>query len=159
MNNDIDNALEAEVARRAAERGIRTDVGADRSRAARLATRLYAGADALQRSRMLAALLRPLGPLAIAGVASGAFAGLLVRAASGASVTIDDLANFTTEQVFELARFVEQASPEALHQVVRSINENPFGLSALGATAAALLTMALRGQGRRAPGRRAAIPG
>ena len=149
MNNEIDNALEAEVARRAKERGIQTDVAADRPRAARLASRLYAGASALQRSRMLTNLLRPLGPLAIAGVASGAFAGLLGRVGSGAAVTIDDIGNFTQEQVFELARFVEQVSPSALHEAVKSVSENPFGLSAFGAAAAALLSMALRGNGRR----------
>ncbi len=148
MNNDIDTALEAEVARRATERGIQTDIGAEHSRTARLASRLYAGATALQRSRMLTSLLRPLGPLAIAGVASGAFAGLVGRVGSGAAVTIDDIGNFTSQQVFELARFVEQVRPEALRQVVNSIGENPFGLSAFGAAAAALLSMALRGHRR-----------
>jgi hypothetical protein len=148
MSNDIDIALEAEVARRAAERGIQTDVGDDRSRAARLASRLYAGASALQRSRMITSLLRPLGTLAIAGVASGAFAGLLGRVGSGAAVTIDDIASFTQEQVFELARFVEQVSPDALHQVAQTLGDNPFGLSAFGAAAAALLSMALRGNAR-----------
>ncbi len=152
MNNDIDNALEAEVARRATERGIKTDLGADHSRTARLASRLYAGATGAQRTRMLTSLLRPLGPLAIAGVASGAFAGLVGRVSSGAAVTIDDIGNFTSQQVFELARFVEQVSPDALHQVVKAIGENPFGLSTFGAAAAALLSMTLRGTRRRDKG-------
>jgi hypothetical protein len=157
MNNDIDNALEAEVARRATERGIQTDAPGDRPLTARLASRLYAGASAAQRSRMLTSLLRPLGPLAIAGVASGAFAGLVGRIASGAAVTIDDIGNFSSEQVFELARFVEQVSPQALLQVVKAIGENPFGLSTYGAAAAVLLSMAVRGD-RRARGRAAPTP-
>ena len=43
MRNDIDTALEAEVTRRAIALGIETRVPGERSRAARLAARLYAG--------------------------------------------------------------------------------------------------------------------
>src|ERR1700761_9826881 len=79
MNNDIDTALEAEVTRRAVALGIRTRQPGERSRAARLASRLYAGAGAVQRSRIVVMLAKPLGPLALVAVASGAFAGLLDR--------------------------------------------------------------------------------
>ena len=144
MNNDIDTALEAEVTRRATALGIQTRQPGERSRAARLASRLYAGAGAVQRSRIVAALLRPLGPLALVAVASGAFAGLLHRASAlGSALPIDELGDFTREQVFELARFVEQASPDALQQVAGAIAENPFGVSALGAAAAVLLATAV----------------
>ncbi len=149
MTDDIDIALEAEVARRAAERGIETVTGTDRSRTARLAARLYAGASALQRSRILTGLLRALGPLAIVAVASGAFAGLVERMMRGGAVTIDDIGHFTNDQVLELVRFVEQVSPEALHQVAGAASDNPFGLTAFGAAAAALLAGALRGPSRR----------
>jgi hypothetical protein len=146
MRNEIDVALEAEVARRAATLGIQTDIVGDRSRVARLAARLYAGASAMQRSRIVTGLLRPLGPLALVAVASGAFAGLLHRAsAHGGGLAINDLAGFTNGQIFELARFVEQVSPDALHQVAGAIAENPFGVSAFGAAAAVLLVNALRG--------------
>jgi hypothetical protein len=141
MNNDVDMALEAEVARRAAASGIATRVGGDPSRIARLASRLYAGADALQRSRMLAGLLRPLGPLGLVAVASGAFAGLLTR---GGGPTVDDVGRFSSQQVFELARFVDQVSPDALRQVANTVIANPYGLSTLGAAAAVLLAGALR---------------
>lgn len=145
MNNDIDTALEAEVTRRAAALGIQTHAPGERSRAARLASRLYVGAGSLQRSRIVATLLRPLGPLALVAVASGAFAGLLHRASAlGSTLPIDELANFTKEQVFELARFVEQVSPDALQQVAGAIAENPFGVSAFGAAAAVLLAGAIR---------------
>ena len=142
MDNDIDAALEAEVTRRAMALGIRTRPPGERSRTARLASRLYAGAGAMQRSRIVAALLQPLGPLAIVAVASGAFAGLLDRAA--ATLPIGELAGFTREQVFELARFVEQVSPDALQQVAGAIAENPYGVSAFGAAAAVLLAGAVR---------------
>ena len=145
MRNDIDTALEAEVTRRAIELGIATRRPGERSRAARLAARLYAGATAVQRSRIVTALCRPLGPLALVAVASGAFAGLLDRASAlGATLQIDELAGFTRDQVFELARFVEQASPETLQQVAGGVAENPWGVSALGAAAAVLLATAVR---------------
>ncbi len=144
MNDDIDTALEAEVTRRAMALGIRTRQPGERSRTARLASRLYAGASAVQRSRIVATLLRPLGPLALVAVASGAFAGLLDRvSALGATLPIDELGHFTREQVFELARFVEQVSPDALQQVAGAVGDNPLGLSTLGAAAAVLLANAL----------------
>ena len=145
MNNDIDTALEAEVTRRAAALGIRTRQSGERSRAARLASRLYAGAGAVQRSRIVVTLLRPLGPLALVAVASGAFAGLLDRiSAVGSALPIDELGDFTREQVFELARFVEQVSPDALQQVAGAVARNPLGVSALGAAAAVLLANAVQ---------------
>ena len=148
MNNDIDTALEAEVTRRAITLGIQTRQPGERSRAAQLASRLYAGASAVQRSRIVVMLAKPLGPLALVAVASGAFAGLLDRASAlGAALPIDELADFSREQVFELARFVEQVSPDALQQVAGAIAENPFGVSALGAAAAVLLAAAVRKEG------------
>ena len=146
--NDIDTALEAEVTRRATALGIQTRQPGERSRAARLASRLYAGAGTVQRSRIVVTLLRPLGPLALVAVASGAFAGLLNRASAlGSALPIDELGHFTREQVFELARFVEQVSPDALQQVAGAIAENPFGVSAFGAAAAVLLASAVHAQG------------
>ena len=148
MSNDIDTALEAEVTRRAVALGIQTRQPGERSRAARLAARLYAGASAMQRSRIVVTLAKPLGPLALVAVASGAFAGLLDRVnALGATLPIDGLGDFTREQVFELARFVEQVSPDALQQVAGAIADNPFGVSAFGAAAAVLLATAVREAG------------
>ena len=151
MNHDIDAALEAEVTRRATALGIPTRQPGERSRAARLASRLYAGASAMQRSRIVVMLARPLGPLALVAVASGAFAGLLDRASAlGAALTVDELSDFSREQVFELARFVEQVSPAALQQVAGALVENPLGVSALGAAAAVLLASAVRTEGDQA---------
>jgi len=151
MNNDIDTALEAEVTRRAMALGIQTRMPGERSRAARLASRLYAGASAMQRSRIVTTLLRPLGPLALVAVASGAFAGLLDRVNALGAASIDELGHFTRDQVFELARFVEQVSPDALQQVAGTIAENPLGVSALGAAAAVLLASAVRESSATAP--------
>lgn len=148
MSDDIDTALEAEVTRRATAPGIQSRQPGERSRAARLASRLYASAGAVQRSRIVVTLLRPLGPLALVAVASGAFAGLLDRASAlGSALPIDELGHFTREQVFELARFVEQVSPDALQQMAGAIAENPFGVSAFGAAAAVLLATAVHARG------------
>ncbi len=153
MSNDIDTALEAEVTRRAMALGIATRRPGERARAARLAARLYASAGAVQRSRIVVTLLRPLGPLALVAVASGAFAGLLERVtALGSALPIDELGSFTREQVFELARFVEQVSPDALQQVAGAVADNPFGVSAFGAAAAVLLASAVKPDGGGTPG-------
>ncbi len=144
VNNDVDLALEAEVTRRTTDAGTAGRAVGERSRAARLASRLYAGAGAVQRTRIVATLLRPLGPLAVVAVASGAFAGLLTRLGSEALASAEELAEFTSEQIFELARFVEQVSPEALHQAAGVVADNPLDVSALGAAAAVLLAGAMK---------------
>lgn len=119
-----------------------------RPRVARLVSRLYGAANAALRTRVLACLVRPLGLLGLAGVASGAFAGLPFRAdkASGGSA-IGDLAGYTSDQIFELARFVEQVSPDAIQQVAGLLADNPAGVSAFSAAAALLLVRAVRSSG------------
>jgi hypothetical protein len=120
--------------------------GAARPRVARLVSRLYGAASAPLRSRMLACLVRPLGPLGLVAVASGAFARLLHRGGeAGGGMSIGDLAGYSSDQVFELARFVEQVSPDAIQQVAGLLADNPAGASAFTAAAAMLLVRAVRG--------------
>lgn len=108
--------------------------------APRLVARLYAGADQTVRARMLTCLLRPLGPLGLVAIASGAFASFLARAAPpGATVALEDAARFTREQVFELARFAEQVNPDVLQQLAGSFNDSPLGLAGFSAAVLALL--------------------
>jgi hypothetical protein len=54
-----------------------------------------------------------LGSLALAAVASGAFRTFLLR-----RVTLEDVARITAEQFVELARFVDQCSPDVLQQIL-----------------------------------------
>jgi hypothetical protein len=76
---------------------------------------LFAGAAPAQRVRLLNGLLRPVGPLALVSIAAGAFGSLLPDAHwHVASVTLDDAQRLTGGQVLELARYVEQKSPEAI---------------------------------------------
>ena len=114
-------------------------------RAARLMARLYGSANLALRTRLVACLLRPLGPLGVAAVAAGAFAVVLTRrSAGGIGVAMADVAEVSTEQVAELARFVEQVSPEALQQAAGLVVENPIGVGAFTASVALLLALELR---------------
>jgi hypothetical protein len=58
-------------------------------------------------------LLRPVGSLALATVASGAFSTFLLR-----RVTLEDVAGITADQMAELARFVAQVNPDVLQQIL-----------------------------------------
>lgn len=114
---------------------------------ARLISRLYAAASTPLRAQMLADLLRPLSPLAIVGIAAGAFASFLHRTGPpGGQVALSDVGNYSNEQIFELARFVEQVSPEALQQVATLVADSPISMTALSVSAALLLTRLLRGK-------------
>jgi len=128
-------------------------------RAPRLLARLYGSANHVLRSRLVVCLVRPLGPLALASVAAGAFTALLSRSgAGGLSIAIDDAARFSQEQVAELARFVEQVQPDALVQAARLAAAHPTGVGAFSASVAVLLAIEL-GRGVRSPrgrGRQAA---
>lgn len=111
----------------------------------RLITRVYAASEAALRARLLQRLLDPLGTLGMAAVAAGAFAVFLQRRGiGGIRVSLEDAGRFSSEQVAELARFVAQVSPEALQAVAGTIVDNPVGVTALSASAIALLLRALR---------------
>ena len=113
-------------------------------RAPRLLARLYASANHALKTRLIACLVRPLGPLALASVAAGAFTALLSRSgAGGISIAIDDAALFSPEQVAELARFVEQVQPDALLQAARLAAAHPTGIGAFSASVAVLLAIEL----------------
>lgn len=110
--------------------------------ASRLVARLYAAANAPLRARLLACLMRPLGPLGVAGVAAGAFAGFLSRRGV-AQIDADGVARVSSDEVLELARFVEQVSPEALQHFAGLISGSPLGLATFSASALVLLYRAL----------------
>jgi hypothetical protein len=113
--------------------------------APRLVCRLYAAADPPLRAQLIACLVRPLGPLGLVAVAAGAFAGLLRRSSSGGvTLVINDVARYSNEQVYELARFVEQVSPQALQQVAALVSDNPVGIAAFSASAVVLLMRVVR---------------
>lgn len=112
---------------------------------ARLVCRMYGAAPPALRTKLLACLVRPLGTLGVMGVAAGAFGVLLYRSGSeGASAAMGDMARFSNDQIFELVRFVEQVSPDALQEFARLFTERSMGMAAFSASAALLLMRALR---------------
>jgi hypothetical protein len=145
MADEFDDATRSETIRLVVTAHPHAGPRDDGTRAARLVARLYAGMNSVHRSRLVVQLLRPLGPLARVAVASGAFAGVFGRGVGHSAVAaLDDFARASTEQVFELARFVEQASPEALRRIASALSAHPPGASALTAAAALLLLRLLQ---------------
>lgn len=147
MSDEFDDALDAEVVRRSAALAGRSDAPA-RPRVARLVTRLYRAASAPLRARMLACLLRPLSPLGLVAVASGAFGSLLYRWSDrGAGIPLEEVGRFSNDQVLDLVRFVEQVSPDAVQQIASLFTENPVSMAAFSASAAILLVRIVRARG------------
>ncbi len=112
------------------------------SSVARLVARLYSQAAPAARARLLAQLLRPVGPLALVAIAAGAFGRLLPASRwEGARVTLDEAQRFNVQQVYELARYVEQKSPELLLQLPQLVADPRLWF---GSATGALLLMLLR---------------
>ena len=113
--------------------------------AARLVSRVYRTASAPLRADMLACLLRPLGTLSLVAVASGAFAGLLQRSGTAPErVLVHDTAQFSSDQILELATFVHEASPVAFEQLTTLLIQHPMGVTAFSASALLLMYTRLR---------------
>lgn len=106
----------------------------------RLVARLYERANLPLRARLIACLLQPLGSLGLAGVAAGAFAVFLSRRGyPDAGVDLVRTARVSSEQIHELARFVEEVNPEALLRFAELIAGNHLGLASFSASALVLL--------------------
>ena len=113
-----------------------------RTSTARLVAALYQRANPAQRVRLLAHLLQPVGPLALAAIAAGAFARLLPRDRwTGAQLSLDDAQRFDAWQVAELVRYVQQKNPEWLLQLPQAAGDPRLWL---GGAAGALLMLLLR---------------
>jgi hypothetical protein len=112
-----------------------------------LVAELYAEAAPPQRVTLLNGLLRPVGPLALVAIGAGAFATLLPSHHwHGASATLDDAMRLGAHQVLDLARYVEQKSPESLLALPTWLAGSPLWASTLSGT---LLLAALQGWRRR----------
>ena len=119
-------------------------------RVPKLMARVLVGASQPLRAALLACLLRPLGPLALLAIASGAFAKHFRRDPGGSlQLSPDGLAQHSTEQISELVGFVEQVSPDALHQFAALLTDSQFGVASFSAAAAVLLVHAVHGAQQR----------
>lgn len=111
-------------------------------RLSQLVSDVYGESPPLLRARVLECLLQPVGPLGLVAVAAGAFGSFLHRESWGRlNVSVDDTLRFSADQIFELARFVDQVRPEALGQLVGLVTESPVCMATLSGS---VLLMALR---------------
>jgi hypothetical protein len=93
-----------------------------------------------QRVRVLRRLLRQVGPMALAVVGGGAFAKYALDARwTRMSVSLEDAARVTSAQVFDLVRYVEQANPLVLQQLIAVLARDATTMAALGASVAAIV--------------------
>jgi hypothetical protein len=97
-----------------------------------------------QRVRVLRRLLRPVGPMALAVVGGGVFAKYALQARwDRISVSLEDAAAVTSAQVFDLVRYVEQANPAVLQQVMAFLARDTTTMAALGAGVTAIVLQQL----------------
>ena len=71
----------------------------------------FARLDLRLRSRLLARLLVEVGSLALAVVGGGAFAKYVTTTTAGITVSLEDAARATWNQIYELVRYVQQSNP------------------------------------------------
>jgi hypothetical protein len=135
MDEDIDEACGGGACAAAGRRHALA-AGEGASRMAERVSELYDEAPAPARTRLLEYLLRPVGPLALVTIAAGAFAHLLHRLTREAMpVSLEDAARITAGQVLELARYVEQCSPDALARIGSLIAESQMGVATMSGSA------------------------
>jgi hypothetical protein len=106
----------------------------------RLVARLFAAAGNPLRASLLQCLMRPLGLLGAAGVASGAFIAFIDRqGGSKWRIDADAVASVSSQQMLELAHFVEQVEPQALEQFAQLAANSPLAMATFSASVLLLL--------------------
>ena len=91
------------------------------------------------RARMLGRLLASVGPLAMAVVGGGAFAKYVTQARwPEIPVSIEDAALATSNQIYELVRYVQQSNPQVFTHLLSMLARDTTTMAALGASIAAL---------------------
>ena len=107
---------------------------------------LYRHAQAGLRAQLLERLLRPMGVLGLVAVADGVFAALRHRHGwQRLQVTVEDTALVSADQVFQLAAYLQERSPEAFQALGDLLAHQP---AALATVSGALLWDLLRRGGR-----------
>jgi hypothetical protein len=118
-----------------------------------LVSQVYHQAPAFLRANLLECLLKPVGPLALLAIAAGAFARFLYRLQRDAMpISIDDAARITSDHVLELARYLEQCSPDTLLRFAALIADRPMAWATISGSAL-LMTLNLRNRREQALGR------
>lgn len=105
------------------------------------------------RARLLRRLLTSVGPLALTVVSGGAFAKYIKHARwPEIPVSIEDTTRLTATQVYELARYVQQADPQVFGQVLDALAHNAATVACVSASIAALTINRLSSSGRKQRG-------
>ena len=147
MSDEFDDAFERPVKNASHDREADCKDVADRK--AELVAEVFSHGTKQLRAGMLQCLLRPIGPLGLVAVAAGAFGGFLSRANGAAvSVSLDDATAFSKDQVFELARYADQVSPDSFAQIACLLAEHRVGVAGVSAAVALLAIQAWRQRGR-----------
>lgn len=117
---------------------------------ATLVSSVFLQADPVHRARLLECLIGVLRPLGLVAVASGAFGNFLHRVPwERLTVSVEEAVRYSSEQVYELARFVEQVEPQALGRLAFLVADSP---ALLGTLTASLLLTSLKRWGPDRPG-------
>lgn len=110
-----------------------------------LVSRVYGQSPLAVRAQLLECLLRPVGPLALVAIAAGAFGHLLYRLGRNAvPVSVEDAARVSSGHVLQLARYIEQSSPDALAQIGALLDSSRMGMASLSGSALLLALGAWR---------------
>jgi hypothetical protein len=147
MSDEFDDVQEKAVAldklkRRHEFRGGRL------SRIPELVADVYSAATSPLRTRLLECLLQPVGPLGLVAIAAGAFGEVLHRGSyKRLAVSLDDASRISADQMLELARYVEQCSPDTFQQIASLLAENPLAMTGLAGSALLFALQAWRKRG------------
>ncbi len=114
--------------------------------------RAFNAAGVRLRAKVLARLLRAVGPLALTVVGGGVFARYVEQARwSSLSVSFSDAARVTSSQIHELAAYVQQSNPEVTRQILAVLARDVSTTTALGVTIGAIAISCLSGRAARSP--------
>ena len=107
--------------------------------------RLYVASDQGLRAKLLACLLRPLSPLGRTQRLLRVCFAKFVASDSLESIlaAMDEATRFSIDQIAELARFVQQVSPQALERFARLVADHRVGKTAFNIASATLLLQTL----------------
>ena len=135
MTDDFEEVIAGSVGSNASAASVLEGATAARP-SPELVSEIYGKSPAPLRTKLLECLLRPVGPLALVTIATGAFSHLLHRLTREASpISLDEAARITSEHVLELARYVEQCSPHELVRIGSLIAANPMGIATMSGSA------------------------
>jgi len=111
----------------------------ERSSIAAIVASAFGKFDIALRARLLSRLLGSVGPLALAVVGGGVFAKYLRHARwSEIPVTLEDAARATSNQVYDLVRYVEQSNPHVIDALLAALVRDGVTMTAVGASIAAV---------------------